>query len=189
MRIPLEITFREVPKTESLEDLIREKADKLDRICDYLMSCRIVVEKPHEHQRWGQPFDVRIEMQVPPGHNLIVKRKSTGGNMHDELPVILREAFNVAQRRLKKLMEQQRGETKTHPEQETTAFVNRLFHEQGYGFLKTLDGREIYFHKNSVIHDDFDRLDIGMGVRFVEVAGEEGPQASTVQIMDSTESG
>lgn len=189
MKVPLEITYRGVPKTDALEKLIRQKADKLDRICEYLTSCRVVLEKPHEHQRSGQPFRVRIEMQVPPGHDLVVRRESTEGNMHDDLPVILRDAFNVAQRRLKKVMAQQRGETKRHPEQETMAFVNRLFHEEGYGFLKTLDGREIYFHKNSVVHDEFDQLDIGMGVRFSEVAGEEGPQASTVQIVDRPDAG
>jgi len=34
------------------------------------------------------------------------------------------------------------------------------------------------------LNDDFDRLEIGTGVRFVEEPGEEGPQASTVQIVD-----
>ena len=33
---------------------------------------------------------------------------------------------------------------------------------------------EVYFHRNSVLHDDFDRLTIGMGVRYVAEDGEKG---------------
>ena len=35
-----------------------------------------------------------------------------------------------------------------------------------------------------MLQGDFPRLEIGTGVRFVEERGEEGPQASTVQIVD-----
>ena len=42
--------------------------------------------------------------------------------------------------------------------------------------------------RNSLIvqalNDDFDRLEPGTGVRYVEEAGAKGPQASTVQIVD-----
>ena len=46
----------------------------------------------------------------------------------------------------------------------------------------TPDGREIYFHRNSVLEPGFDRLDMGAEVRFAEEQGEQGPQASTVHI-------
>ncbi len=42
----------------------------------------------------------------------------------------------------------------------------------------------LYFHKNSVLGDEFERLEPGTGVRYVEEQGEKGPQASTIQIMD-----
>ena len=60
--------------------------------------------------------------------------------------------------------------------------VNKLMPDESYGFLKTLDGREIYFHRNSVLHEGFDRLKVGTEVNFVEEEGKEGPQASTVKI-------
>ena len=41
MRVPLEISFRGVEKTEFLENLIREKTAKLERLCDNIISCRI----------------------------------------------------------------------------------------------------------------------------------------------------
>lgn len=184
MRVPLEISFRGVEKTEFLENLIREKTAKLERLCDNIISCRLAVESPHEHQRSGQPFRVRVDLKVPPGHEVVARRESTEGDIHNELPTVLRDAFDALERQLKKLMEQQRGETKRHPEQESNAFVSKIFKEEDYGFLKNLDGREIYFHRNSVIHDDFHRLEVGTGVRYVEGQGEEGPQASTVQVVD-----
>jgi cold shock CspA family protein len=54
---------------------------------------------------------------------------------------------------------------------------------EDYGRIKTADGREVYFHRNSFLGGDFDALDIGDKVRFVEEAGENGPQASTVHLI------
>jgi cold shock CspA family protein len=58
--------------------------------------------------------------------------------------------------------------------------VTRLFPWEGYGFLTSADGREIYFDRRSVLNDAFDRLAEGIQVRYVEESGEQGPQASTV---------
>ena len=55
--------------------------------------------------------------------------------------------------------------------------------EEGYGFLKTGDGREIYFHRNSVLDDAFARLKPGARVAFSEEMGDKGPQASTVKLL------
>ncbi len=70
---------------------------------------------------------------------------------------------------------------KAHAEQ-PPATVARLDRGGGFGFLATADGREIYFHRNSVLDDGFEKLDAGMRVAFAEEQGEKGPQASTVRI-------
>lgn len=49
--------------------------------------------------------------------------------------------------------------------------------------LTSVDGREIYFHKNSVLSGAFPRLKIGTTVRFAEERGEKGPQATSVRIL------
>lgn len=189
MQVPLEITYRNVDKTDNLDNLIREKAAKLENYCNYITSCRIAVEKRHEHQESGQPYRVRIEMNVPPAHRLVAMRESTEGEMHTELPTIVRQAFNAARRQLEKLTAQQQGEIKHHPAQQTTALVEKIFSVQGYGFLRSMDGREIYFHRNAVVQNDFDRLKVGTGVRYIEQAGEEGPQASSIRIIDKPDTG
>jgi cold shock CspA family protein/ribosome-associated translation inhibitor RaiA len=184
MKVPLEIVFRGVEKTPYLEDLIRKKCAKLERLCDTIIRCRVGVESAQEHQQSGQPFRVRIDLTIPPGHELAATREESEGDIHNALPTVLRDAFDAIERQVKKRVEQQRGETKRHPEQETHAFVSKIFKDEGYGFIQALDGREIYFHRNSVLQDDFDRLEVGTGVRYVEESGDEGPQASTVQVVD-----
>lgn len=67
MQVPLKITFRDVPKTEAIEALVREKAAKLERVCDAIISCQIAIERPHRHEKTGNPYRVRIAMTVPPG--------------------------------------------------------------------------------------------------------------------------
>ena len=53
--------------------------------------------------------------------------------------------------------------------------------EDGYGFLESPDGRELYFHRNSVLHNEFERLELGDCVTFSEEEGQRGPQASSVK--------
>jgi cold shock CspA family protein len=183
MDLPLELTFREVEKTESLEALILEKVGKLERICDYINGCRIVVEKPQTHQERGNPFRVRIDVTVPPRHELVAERGPMEGNVQEQLPHVIRETFDAMERQLKALVEKQRGEEKRHPEQMVEALIDRLIPEEDHGFLRTVDGREIYFHRNAVVNRDFDDLEVGMGVNYDEEQGAEGPQASSIRVI------
>ena len=189
MQVPLELTFRGVEKTPALVRLINERVDKLEQICSNLISCHIAVEQPQKHQTSGDPYRVRIDMRLPPGHELVVKSQTGEGEMHRPLETALRDTFDSAERRLRKQVEQMQGDVKTHPDNQVQAVVDKIFPEEGYGFLRTLNGREVYFHRNSVLHDDFERLVVGTGVRLVEEPGEEGPQASTVQIVDKPDLG
>lgn len=185
MKVPMEIAFKGVEHTDEIEALIREEADKLERVCHYLVSCRVAVEKRQQHQEVGNPYRVRIDITVPPGHELVVRREPSKGDMHDPLDVVIKHAFASAARQLRKLVEQQRGTVKTHAEQQVTAVVHKLFPQEGYGFLRTADTQdEVYFHRNSVLHDEFDQLAIGTGVRYTAEAGEKGLQATSVQIVD-----
>ncbi|ARV60294.1 DNA-binding protein [Nostocales cyanobacterium HT-58-2] len=188
MKIAPEITYRNVQKTDALNNLINEKIGKLEQVCEYISSCHIVIEKIHDRPRSGSPYRVRIDITVPPGHELIAESNPADTNQYVPVDAVIRDAFKAAVQQLRKLTERQQesDKAKTHDDtQETTALVTKLFADRGYGFIKTLDGQEIYFHRNSVLHDDFDRLEIGTGVRFaMDEDGLEGPKASTVQIVD-----
>jgi cold shock CspA family protein len=184
MRTPLEITYRGVEKTDYLDELIREKAKKLEKFSDQIISGRVVVEKPQESQQRGSPYGVMIYLTIPPGHEIVAKREPGEGEMHEKVDTVIRDAFQAASRQLKEMNEKRRGQVKSHPEQEVAAVVVRLFPEQDYGFIKTPDGRDVYFHRNAVLNNDFDRLEVGTGVRYVESLGDKGRQASAVSIVD-----
>lgn len=184
MQIPLEITFRNLEKTPELESLIEEKAERLNRICGHMIRCEVVVEQPHKHQRSGSSYSVRVETTLPPNHVAVIKREAGEGDMHEPLSGVIRDAFSKAETKLKSEVEKQRNETKVHAEDQVHALVDKLFTNEGYGFLKTLDEKEVYFHANSVLHNRFDDLRRGTGVRFELEEGDKGLQASTVAIVD-----
>lgn len=185
MKVPLEIAFKGIEHPDEAEALIREEADKLEKVCHYMISCRVAVEKRQQHQEVGNPYRVRIDMTVPPGHELVIRREPSKGDMHDPLNIVIKGAFAAAVRQLRKLVEQQRGDVKTHPQQQVMAVVHKLFPREGYGFLRTVDTQEeIYFHRHSVHNGAFDRLTIGLGVRYTAELGDKGLQATSVQVVD-----
>ncbi|MGB7948879.1 MAG: HPF/RaiA family ribosome-associated protein [Candidatus Binatia bacterium] len=184
MQTPLEVTFRKVRKDPRIEALIRKQVTKLEKVCPRMISCRVSVEKPQEHQRSGSPFRVRLKIMVPPEHELAAIRNAGEGDLHEPLATVVRRAFQAARQQLQKLAAKQRRETKSRTMQEVGGFVVRIFPDQGYGFIRNLEGREIYFHRNAVLGDEFDNLKIGAGVRWTEHEGDEGSQASSVRVVD-----
>lgn len=183
MQIPLELSFRDVEKTPDVEKLIRSKVDRLERFCDHITSSRVAVEKPNATASAGNPYRVRIDITVPPGHELVVDKEPRDHAPNDSLRTVINSAFDAAERQLKALNDRQHGEVKTHADVEARAFVVKKFDDEGYGFIKTPDGREVYFHKNSVVEKAFGRVTVGTQVRFEETMGEMGPQATSVHIL------
>jgi cold shock CspA family protein len=189
--------------SEVVEAHIRELAQKLDMFCDEIMGCRVLVETPHQHHRKGKLYHVRIDLTVP-GAEFVIKRaprlvtdkpsrfrkapedveleesrELSKYAAHDEILLSIRDAFDAARRKLQDYARRRRGVVKLH-EGAPHARVTRLFPDDGFGFLETADGREIYFHENSVLDAGFSGLKIGTEVHFAEELGEKGPQATTV---------
>jgi cold shock CspA family protein/ribosome-associated translation inhibitor RaiA len=184
MEVPLQLTQRDVPGTRQaeVEERVRKCAARLERFHDRIVSCRVAVERPHLHERSGNPYRVRVEVSVPPGHDVVATSEPGDFALHDDLLTVINRTFEAVERQVKELADRQQGAVKTH--HEPLALVVRLFHSDGYGFLKTLDGRDVYFHRNSAA-EGWEGLEIGAQVRFAETMGEMGPQATTVQRVDN----
>ena len=174
MQRPLNLITRGIELPAALETEIHERAAALERFYPRLIGCTVTVEGPGRHHQKGGPFDVQLDLSVPGSEPILVNRQH-----QEELARAIDEAFDVGVRRLEDLLRLQRGDVKRQEEAQTRARVARLFADEDYGFLLTFDGREIYFHRNSVL-GDFDALAPGREVRFHERAGDDGPQASTV---------
>jgi len=183
MNLPVEITFRNMGASDALENNVRGKVQKLQQICDRINSCRVVIEANHQHQHKGNLFHVRIDLAVP-GHELVVSRDPAENQAHEDAYVAVRDAFNAARRQVEKFVRSNRRQAKVHSahEQIPHGRVMELIPLEDYGRILTPEGREIYFHRNSLIKGDFDKLEIGDPVRFNEVMGDQGPQASAVHI-------
>jgi len=199
MILPVQVTFRNMDRSATVEGWIREEAAKLDTFYERIVSCRVVVELPNRRRKWGSLYHVRVDLTVP-GAELVVKEQPSLHSSiqqigeekiakhlevkapHKDLRQAIDDAFRAAGRRLQDYARRRRGDVKTH-ERSLRARVSRLFPEEGYGFLETVGGREIYFHSNSVLHGAFNHLKLGSLVSFVEEQGEQGPQASTVRLV------
>lgn len=183
MQVPLELTFRGVKKTEALDALVRGKVEKLHRVCDYLTSCRVAVERPQGNPSAGSSYRVRVAVQVPRGHELVAVREPSQGTVNDTLETVIHRTFDAMRSQLEQLVAKQRRDVKAHPSQDMVGIVDQLFPDEDHGFLKTPEGESVYFHRNAVVNADLEDLVVGTGVRYVEEMGEHGPQASTVQVV------
>jgi ribosomal subunit interface protein len=179
MQVPLEITFHQVQASEAVEDYVRKHAEKLERHHPRIIRCRVAIEEPHRRHRTGNRFDVHLEVSVP-GKMLTVVREPGELADHQDVYQAVRDAFVAMERQLEGESRARRGEVKTHEEQ-PRGVVARMLPEDDCGFIETANGREIYFHRNSVQNGGFDHLSPGMSVKFVESeSGVRGPQASAV---------
>ena len=94
MQIPLQITLRNVDKSETVEAVIRRSVAKLEHFHRRIVSCRVVVEIPSRHKHQGKEFVVRLDIKVP-GSEIVITH-----DHHEDLYAALHEAFHAAQRRL-----------------------------------------------------------------------------------------
>jgi cold shock CspA family protein/ribosome-associated translation inhibitor RaiA len=183
MEVPLEIAFHNVDASAAVEHDIRERVGKLERIYGPLVRCRVSVEALHKKHRTGNVYDVHIEMHAPNG-KLVVSREPHRAAQRQAKPNIrtsVREAFDAAAAQLKRFKEQQAGETKLHPPM-FQGEVAQLHPDKDFGFILTNDGTQLYFHRNSVMNGDLDRLKRGDAVHYIEAAGDTGPTAAKVWI-------
>lgn len=181
MQLPLQITFRDMDPSAAVETKIREKAAKLDQFFDHIMSCRVTVEAPHRRHHQGNLFHVRIDVTVP-GKELVVSREPAEHQAHEDAYVVIRDAFNAMRRQLEDYSRRLKGNVKAH-EVPPHGRVIELVPEQDFGRIESADGRDIYFHRNSLVNGDFEKLGVGDEVRFDEELGEHGPQASSVRLV------
>lgn len=180
MTIPLQITFSDIDPSPAIEADIREKAARLERFSDRIVRCRVHVEAPHRHHHKGRLYEVSVDISVP-GDNIHVTRAPHQDHAHEDVYVMIRDAFNAAARQLEDHVRRMRGDVKAH-ETPMHGVIVRLFPSEGYGFIEHAELGEIYFSENSVVNAAFKDLAVGNEVRLSVAEGESihGLQASTV---------
>lgn len=179
MDVPMEVTFRNMEKSEALEAQVQEHAARLERYYDHIVACRVAIEAPHRQHHKGNLFHVRVDITVPEGE-LVASRDPAGHHAHEDAYVALRDAFKAVERQLQEYAEKRRADVKSHGAR-PRGFIAVLDRESESGRIDTVDGRSIYFHRNAV-KGDYDQLQVGWPVSFEMEDGDEGPQATMVQL-------
>lgn len=131
MELPIQITYRNMEPSPAVTARVEAEAAKLDTFFDRITSCRVVIEAPHRHHKWGELFHVRIELSVP-GAELVVSHEPTPHSAlshddeaalqkhfeihpeHKDVYVAIRDAFGSARRQLQDHVKRMRGEVKSH---------------------------------------------------------------------------
>jgi ribosomal subunit interface protein len=173
-----QVTFHGIPHSDALEAYVRQRAAKLDTLFDRITSCRIALEAPHQHAHSGRHYRIRIDLAVP-GEKIAVTRAADEDAGNEDPYAAVDKAFDDAGRQLQDYARRQRGDVKPH-EHHRHGRVKKYFAYEGFGFLETPEGEEVYFHRNAVLNQAFDRMTVGSAVTFVDEMGDRGPQASTV---------
>ncbi len=98
MQSQLQITLQDVPHSAALDERIRDKVSKLEKMFPRLLACRVVISASHHHQLHRRLFTVRLNIAIP-GSEIVVTR-----NNHEDVHVLLRDAFVAARRELESIV-------------------------------------------------------------------------------------
>lgn len=172
----LQVESRNVELRKSWQEKIEEERERLDRHHAGLVhNLRVTIEDTSAHKSGG--FELRIVASVP-NDTVVVKRKG------DSVRPLLVDAFDTLGLQLKELQRKRRQTAK--PQETATSKgidgrIKAVFPFESYGFIETINGREIYFHENALKECTLADLHEGVEIRFGETEGDKGPQASWVK--------
>ncbi|HEX3764576.1 MAG TPA: HPF/RaiA family ribosome-associated protein [Kofleriaceae bacterium] len=108
MSFPIEVRFRDMETSPALEEFVRRWAGKLGRVHERIVSCAVVIERPHQSQHHGQHIHVRISLAVP-GPDIVVSHGQERDGAHEDAYVAVRDAFRAARRQLEDHVRRLRG--------------------------------------------------------------------------------
>lgn len=133
---------------------------------------RVHVTLVHSTHHLRGHEEVRI-LATLPGQTLRVQkaRARMGDAIH--------AAFSALQREMEHEIAHRRSPDREYGPR-FSGIVSRLFAERGYGFIRTPEDQEIYFHRDALHNLVLDELREGLPVEFEVEQGEKGPQAARV---------
>jgi cold shock CspA family protein/ribosome-associated translation inhibitor RaiA len=148
-----------------LEGLAKDRRDLID--------IRISGHRTRHHRHGAQ--EVRITCQAR-GREIVAART------RPDLGLALAEVLDAFERKVQRLRDKRQDQSRAGPPAPAQlGIVDRVCREEGYGFILTDDGDQVYFHRNAVKQGlDFDRLEEADRVALNVEAGREGPQATSV---------
>lgn len=86
-----QIRFRGMEPSPSVEGVVRERIGRLARFHDRIISCVVVIEAPHRHDRQDQLYRVQVDVTVP-GTTIVTGRAGRNDHAHEDVYVAIRDS-------------------------------------------------------------------------------------------------
>jgi ribosome-associated translation inhibitor RaiA len=99
MKLPLQISWKNIARSEAITNIVKDKAEKLDRLCPDIMSCRVTIAMPHKSHHKGNHFHITIDVSLP-GKEVAVSREGQDEIENADFYHVLRVAFDAAYRQV-----------------------------------------------------------------------------------------
>lgn len=177
------ISYRNLPSSAILDEIIHKRIDALEKFSSAIVGCHVVIEAPQKRRLNARGFEVRIHLEVP-GPDLSVSRSVRQGDAQDDAKLAINSAFGALEKRLKEQKRKMNAQEVKHHPPILHGEIVELIGDQGYGYLRGDDGREVYFQRDSLVAGNWDRLGLGDRLRFREMDGEKGAFAVDVAVVD-----
>lgn len=88
MTADVQISFRGMESSPSVEAQVRRKAKELQQFSDRVSTCRIMLEAVNRRHRQGTIYHVRVDLTAP-GGEVVVNREPGEDHAHEDLHVAL----------------------------------------------------------------------------------------------------
>jgi len=181
-----QIVFEHMAASESLRTLILDELGKLEKFFGRIIAARVVVNAPPRERGKDYMFCTSVHLTLPGGRDVAVSQEPNSGRHYETAQAAIRDACDAARRRLQDEVRLMEGRVKAHSERaEQLGRVARLMTEDGFGFIETDGGHEVFFTRAKVKHKAFNSLKVGAAVYFNEEMGSSGPVATSVRLAPS----
>lgn len=175
MKLPLQITFRDLVPLPSLEPEIRRRVARLDQWTPDLMSCQVVVEAEGNRHHQGHVYQVRVRVRVTDEEIVVGPHHRS-----QDIMVAVQDTFDALDRQLEDHARRRRGDTKPHP----VVLRGRItsLADDGTGRIVSAAGEDFHFDRSQLLHADFERLAVDQEVRFLEGVTRAGREARHISV-------
>src|SRR5262245_35560957 len=166
----LEISAQHTELHPRWRSMIERRAAKLNGQGARFVHLHVTLVHSTHHQHGDD--EVRILATLPRHTLRVQKSKATMGDA-------IRAAFTALEREVEAYISQRRDPNR-HYGPRFSGVVSQVFVARGYGFIRTSEDQEVYFHRDTLHNLTLEELREGLAVEFEVEQGEKGPQAARV---------
>lgn len=178
-----QIVFEHMDPSDALRQRVLDELAELERFYGRITSARVSLSVPPREHRKGYLYRTNIHLLLPGGREVAVSNTPNPARAEDDMYASVDGAFATARRQLQDEIRRMEGDVKSHSlGVEQIGQVIRLFPQDGYGFIVTPSGHEVWFSQRKVKHNEFKNMKVGTRVYFEEELGDKGPLATTVRV-------